>query len=362
MPGDTHDEIDTLNEAHYRMHGWGLTDMAFRMFGHLIRDGIKVGLVLEVPYGRLIEYEDRAAVYAAMTRLQQHNLIFTGLIHKEIWITDDGIKFDQAITAIRYVADKDQLEREAEEWHWSELKRLFDDLKAKGRNDVLAVRSVSTRPILVPYLPEPGRPLPDLPYFSFLAAAFSVYVENSLEHPAWLLEMGHRLEVGRKSKVKRSSPLAPPIPSYRQERRPTVAHHQIDEPLPISSRHTSRIRLQPIPTKQPYVYYRGTPSTPSSLRDDITFLSDAASDRTLSTLTSPDLVRPSLPYKRLTSKSYARHDDTVHSGSLSDATLSTLTSPALMKLPLPHHSQTLESPIRDDLELSDGASDITLCD
>src|SRR5882762_1487630 len=122
------------NAGHMIMSRVGLKDMTFELLGHLVRDGMVVGNVLEPPHGRLVEFGDRDIVYEAFSRLQRKNIVFRGVSEGLIFITDTGVRLGHEIASVIYVPDKAKLEYEAERWHWRKLERLFDNLKIDGCN------------------------------------------------------------------------------------------------------------------------------------------------------------------------------------------------------------------------------------
>lgn len=250
------------------MRDQGLKDLTFELLGHLVRDGLVVGNVFEAAHGRLVEFSDRAAVYEAIARIQRKNVIYRDIDSKEIYITETGVRFGAGISSVVLVQDKDELEKEAETWHWGRLKKLFEFLK-NASNDASTTRRMSSAELLIPRLPAPNAPVPVIPNFSQLAFAFALFVREPIEWLNWLvrLKSESESETSNHSRKRLTAPLdLSPIRSRRLPR----------EDLIISSPYFSRVRLHSGRSRHPY----SRASSSRTIRNDVTLSSDS-SDSTL---------------------------------------------------------------------------------
>jgi len=261
--------VERQNEGHMILQRTGLVDLSFRLLGHLTRDGVVVGNVFEASRGRLVEFGDRAAVYEAVGRMQRKNVIYRDIASGEIFITETGVRFGRGVSSVIFVRNKDELEDEAEFWHWGKLERLFDKLKGAPFNNAFWTRRMSSTEVLIPRIPSPMRPSPIIPNFSQLAFAFALLVADPMEWLSWFTRSSESGAHGRSSKRL----TAPFDLTQSRRRRATRGDLVIDEPLALS---TSRMRLLMASLQHPYS--RG--SSRRIIRDDVTVTSDT-SDTTL---------------------------------------------------------------------------------
>ncbi|KDQ55965.1 hypothetical protein JAAARDRAFT_48380 [Jaapia argillacea MUCL 33604] len=131
---------------------------SFEVLGLIVRNGCMVGIMTAAAIGRQVQYADRAAVYEAVARMQNHGVIHRGLKNLSILITDKGVRFTNPSAVL--VIPKDDLQYIQEEgsyWHWPRLEIMFEPLKY-GPNSGFNYRSESYTPCNF-YLPR----LPSLP-------------------------------------------------------------------------------------------------------------------------------------------------------------------------------------------------------
>jgi hypothetical protein len=254
------------------MHEAGLNDLTFPMLGHIVRDGAVVGVMTEASHGRLVEFTDRAAVYDAVARMQQKGIIHRNLHEGSVFITDSGVRF-LGISAVIVVEDDEELEEQAQRWHWNCLKALFDKLKDKPFNDHPWMRKSPAPALLLPRLPSPNRsPTPD---FSKLQFIFSLFLTDPFKYYEWLSRAASSSD---NRSVVRSKRRKTTLSSLR----PICRHglHTIDlmtdEPIAGSWPSPSHMRIELAGTHHPY--FRG--SSRRTIRGDVTVASDT-SDSTL---------------------------------------------------------------------------------
>ena len=259
------------------MQSLGLKDLTFPMLGHIVRDGAVVGVMTEASCGRLVEFTDRAAVYAAVVRMQQKGVIHRSLHAGNIFITDDGVRFI-GISSVRFFEDVEELSKMAQKWHWDRLTEVFNDLKNKTVNDHPWLRKIPAPALLLPRLPSPSRSLPPIPAvadFSNLQYLFSLFLADPFKHEAWLQRAASSSD---EHPVGRSNRRTAVLPGLRPIRR--HGKHRIDllleEPHLGFAPYPSRMRIELAESRWPH--YRG--SSRRAIRDDVTVTSDS-SDSTL---------------------------------------------------------------------------------
>ena len=254
--------LERQSKGHLLMQRAGLKDLTFLLLGHLVRDGLVVGNVFEAPLGRLVEYSDRAAVYEAVARIQQKNLVYCDIDSGEIFITDTGVRFGRGLYSVKYVRDKAELEAKAAYWHWKMLEELFDRLKVALGNTARWTRRMVSTEVLIPRLPSPTRPMPTIRNFSKPAFAFAIFVTSAVGWVDWIVEPFEQESSGH-SRKRLTAPLDL---AHQQRRRPSHAELVIDKPLALS---ISRVRLRLINSGHPYSH-----GGPKCKRDDATITSD----------------------------------------------------------------------------------------
>jgi hypothetical protein len=254
--------LEWQSEGHLLMQRAGLKDLTFPLLGHLVRDGLVVGNVFEASLGRLVQYSDRAAVYEAVARIQQKNLVYRDIHSGEIFITDTGVRFGRGLYSVKYVRDKAELEAKASLCHWEELKELFDRLKVAPGNTAWWTRRLVSAEILIPRLPSPTRPMPTIRNFSKLAFAFAILIISPEDFENWISEPFKQESPGRSRKR-----LTAPLDLARRQRRlPSHVELVIDKPLALS---ISRVRLRLINSGHSYSH-----GSSKCKRDEMVITSD----------------------------------------------------------------------------------------
>jgi len=114
-------------------------DVSFEVLGHVIRDGVVVGLILEPQAGRPLRQSDRAAAY------NNSNVMIS---------TDEKVRFRMTSYIVRF--DKKDVEAMAKYQHWEALEGLFLGL-ATTRSVWIDYKTLGQHAILLPGLPSPER-------------------------------------------------------------------------------------------------------------------------------------------------------------------------------------------------------------
>lgn len=250
------------------MRDQGLKDLTFELLGHLVRDGLVVGNVFEAAHGRLVEFSDRAAVYESIARMQRRNVIYRDIDSKEIYITETGVRFGAGVSSVIMVQDGDELERNAEIWHWRKLKKLFEYLKY-APNNASTTRRMTSGELIIPRLPAPNAPSPVIPIFSQLAFGFELFVKEPAEWINWLARLKTDSESGTPGRSRKRLTAPVDLSPIRSRGLPHV------DPI-ISSPYFSHVRLHLAGSRHPHS--RG--NSRRTIRNDITLSSDI-SDSTL---------------------------------------------------------------------------------
>ncbi|KAF7977882.1 hypothetical protein HWV62_2422 [Athelia sp. TMB] len=148
---------DNLSNGHRLMQSSGLKHLTFPMLGHIMRREEVIGVLSEAALGRGVEFSDREAVIDAVTEMQRKHVIHRSLNPSNIFITAAGVRF-LGISSVIYVKEDEDLEKEAEIWHWAGLRRCFEELKPKVCNDAPTARKMSYPALVIPPLPSPAQP------------------------------------------------------------------------------------------------------------------------------------------------------------------------------------------------------------
>ena len=148
-----------------------------------MRRGEVIGVLSEAAIGRGVEFSDREAVINAVTEMQRKNVIHRSLNPSNIFITASGVRF-LGISSVIYVKEDEDLEREAETWHWAGLRRCFEELRPKVCNDAPTARKMSYPALVIPPLPSPAQPS-FLPGMSEWRAMFSLYLDSEPRYCRW---------------------------------------------------------------------------------------------------------------------------------------------------------------------------------
>lgn len=127
------------------MHGYNYAqglDLTFKVYGHLVdRNDHKriLGLVSEAAFGRSIQCSDKNLIFSAISRLQARGCIYKGCLTNRFMIADDKVRFLELNLITRPYRNLDdprsweKLEVDAQQFHWNELDRLFEELVEFGQ-------------------------------------------------------------------------------------------------------------------------------------------------------------------------------------------------------------------------------------
>lgn len=69
------DRLARRSEDYRKLHERGLSHFMIKAMGHVVRDGVPVGLMTEAAVGRYVRYRDRAEVYNAVALAQSKGVI-----------------------------------------------------------------------------------------------------------------------------------------------------------------------------------------------------------------------------------------------------------------------------------------------
>ncbi|KAJ7730257.1 hypothetical protein DFH07DRAFT_945457 [Mycena maculata] len=147
--------VDRSMEGHRLLKG---LDVTVEVLGHIVRNDEIIGIMTEHTVDdRLVEYRDRAAVYAAVKRVQSKSLIIRGLHESSITIHRGKVRFLDTQSIQKFSAFADT-EAATEKYHWQTLAFLFDDLR-EHPNFMPLMRCIQNEPIPMIPIPSPEKPL-----------------------------------------------------------------------------------------------------------------------------------------------------------------------------------------------------------
>jgi len=199
--------------------------------------------------------------------MQKRGVIYRDLGTKEVFITKTGVRFGAGVSSVVLIQDEDELEKQAQFWHWGQLKILFDFLKDAPYNNALTSRKMSSTELLIPRLPAPNAPFPVIPDSSLLAFVFALFLKEPRELINWL---AREAETPNNSRKRLTAPFDL-LPT--RSRRLTRGDRVVSPPLP--SPYLSSMRLRLASSRRSY-----SRSSGHTIRDDVTLSSDT-SDSTL---------------------------------------------------------------------------------
>jgi len=168
--------VDLEMKGHRLLQG---LDLTYDVLGHVLRDGLVVGLMTEPANGRMVEYSDRAEVYDAIAKVQRKGLLYT-ISCSTIMICDGKVRL-LSLSSVRTFCPDAQGFKEADVYHWEALDVLFDELRDHG-NFMAPLRSWSSQQAkILPSFPSPQRPLlPDfIRFIIYHKATFSAAEDGS---------------------------------------------------------------------------------------------------------------------------------------------------------------------------------------
>jgi len=165
--------VEKEMNGHRLMRG---LDLTYEVLGHVTRDEQVTGLMLEPAYGRRIEFQDRADVYAAITKVQRRGLIYS-VDSSSIMISSGKVRL-LGLSSVREAATvpTNQDLADMETYHWQALDIIFDELK-QHPNPFAPPRAFIQ--LIEPFfgVPFPERPLTD--GLDFFFRLFKYYVAST---------------------------------------------------------------------------------------------------------------------------------------------------------------------------------------
>ncbi|KAJ7092483.1 hypothetical protein B0H15DRAFT_834089 [Mycena belliarum] len=139
----------------YAMRGHRLLDgldLTYQVLGHIVRNGEIIGLMTEHAIDdRRVEYRDRAAVYAAITKVQSRGLIIS--LHESSINIHHGKVRLLCTQSVRKFSDVEDPEDAVSKFHWQDLSRIFRELR-EHVNPIPVLRIVQTD--AVPFMRTPA--------------------------------------------------------------------------------------------------------------------------------------------------------------------------------------------------------------
>ncbi|KAJ6554478.1 hypothetical protein B0H19DRAFT_148456 [Mycena capillaripes] len=132
-------------------------DVTFQVLGHIVRNGEIIGLMTEHAVDdRRVEHRDRAAVYAAVAKVQSRGLAIR-LHESNISMHRNQVRFLDAQTVLKLseVADVDEI---VTRYHWQALSTLFDELR-QHPNPIPLLRDIQNDAVPFIPVPPPEKPL-----------------------------------------------------------------------------------------------------------------------------------------------------------------------------------------------------------
>ncbi|KAJ7456984.1 hypothetical protein FB451DRAFT_1275509 [Mycena latifolia] len=154
------DIVDHAMRGHRLLKG---LDVTYEVLGHIVRNGEIIGLMTEQAVDdRRVEYKDRAAVYAAVTKVQSRGLIIS-LNETSISMHRGTVRL-LGTQSVRKFSEVKDPEDAADKYHWQTLAAMFDELR-QHPNPMPLLRCVQMD--VVPFIPVPSPEKPLAPDFFF---------------------------------------------------------------------------------------------------------------------------------------------------------------------------------------------------
>ncbi|KAJ6554431.1 hypothetical protein B0H19DRAFT_1262796 [Mycena capillaripes] len=148
------EHVDFLMRGHRLLNG---LDVTFQVLGHIVRNGEIIGLMTEHAVDdRRVEHRDRAAVYAAVAKVQSRGLAIR-LHESNISMHRNQVRFLDAQTVLKLseVADVDKI---VTRYHLQALSTLFDELRQQP-NPIPLLRDIQNNAVPFIPVPAPEKPL-----------------------------------------------------------------------------------------------------------------------------------------------------------------------------------------------------------
>ncbi|KAF9529152.1 hypothetical protein CPB83DRAFT_883110 [Crepidotus variabilis] len=274
------DDVDRAMMGYRLLEGMDLT---YEFYGHLIGpDGEIKGIVSEAAWGRMITPDDFTRVYRAVARIQRRGLLYRGCLTNRFMIANGKVRvLELPVVDAKNFANRPELERLAELWHWNELSQLFHEIKNIGPYGNYRIpfhRFTTSYEDLecLPFPPSPERPLGGIMLYPDFFNHFQVdpWPEYA---DIWDLGKGKKGVVPyQKSKISPSDSIlyigTGEIPSSRS------SPDDEDRPLPVSRLHRSQRRLISLPynSRSRRRIYSSDDSSSSGHSDDIGLYIDSS--------------------------------------------------------------------------------------
>ncbi|KAJ6625945.1 hypothetical protein B0H10DRAFT_1999588 [Mycena sp. CBHHK59/15] len=232
--------VDLSMRGHRRLRG---LDVTYEVVGHIVRDGEIMGIMTEHAVDDLrVEYEDRAAVYAAVAKVQCRGLIIS--LHESSIMIHHGKVRLLGTASVRKFSEDRRGEAAADIYHWEALASIFEELRVHP-NPMPPLRCFQAD--IVPFIPVPS---PEKP---FVHNFFRMFVHSSgfPQEKAQDCESSNPIDVRRPSRK-------PHITSrYLRtlifDSDDTPADTNIDKPLMRSSRQCYYTPVHPYSRQRPLV-------------------------------------------------------------------------------------------------------------
>ncbi|KAJ7153444.1 hypothetical protein C8R43DRAFT_1001948 [Mycena crocata] len=157
-------------------------DVTYPILGHIVRDGEIVGLMTEhVTDDRRVEYMDRAAVYAAVTKVQSRRLIIS--LEDTSIIMHKGKVRLLGTQSVRKFSEVDDPEQTAERFHWQALEEIFAQLRQYPNTIVPLPRCIENTAVPMLPVPAPEKLLDIDVLFRLIGHCTELYLHDEDENP-----------------------------------------------------------------------------------------------------------------------------------------------------------------------------------
>ncbi len=95
-----------------------------------------IGLVSEAAWGRLVRPSDKFLVYDAIRKLQSQGFIYKGCLTNRFIVADNKVRLVELnqIAWQYFREDPKKFQKYAQNYHWNQLKQLFEELDQIGPN------------------------------------------------------------------------------------------------------------------------------------------------------------------------------------------------------------------------------------
>ncbi|KAF7369811.1 hypothetical protein MVEN_00313800 [Mycena venus] len=167
--------VDYAMKGHRLLDG---LDVTFQVIGHITRNGVIIGIMTEhAGDERRIEHRDRAAVYAAVAKVQSKGLII-GVNESNVVIHKGKVRFLDA-QSVRKFSEFTDIDATIANYHWQALSAVFDQLK-QHPNFIPLLRSWQNDGVPFIPVPAPEKPLGSDFFFRLIVYALRMRDEDEL--------------------------------------------------------------------------------------------------------------------------------------------------------------------------------------